>query len=68
MTVATKLEKAVTHLKSAQASFQTFALDTKDKAAQSLYRDAARETEQLIRSVEQRLGHIQEEEPEYQTQ
>lgn len=65
MTVGTKVQKALAHLKQAQAAFETFSLDTKDKSAKKMYHDAATATEVLANSLEQRLDQIQDEEPEY---
>lgn len=65
MTVGTKVQKALSHLHQAQAAFETFSLDTKDKQAKGMYRDAAEATGALAQTLEQRLNQIQEEEPEY---
>lgn len=65
MTVGVKVQKALAHLHEAQASFETFSLDTKDKQAQGMYRDAAQATKALAQTLEQRLDKIQDEEPEY---
>jgi len=65
MTVATKVEKALAHLHQAQAAFEEFSLDTKNKQAKSMYGQAAKETEGLAQSLEQRLNQIQDEEPSY---
>lgn len=67
VTVATKVQKALAHLHQAQAAFEVFALDTQDKSAQDMYRDAAKATKVLAESLEDRLEQIQEEEPEYRT-
>lgn len=67
MTVATKVARAIAHLKSAQASFESFSLETQDKSAKHMYQDAAKATESLAQSLEQRLENIQDEEPEFKS-
>lgn len=67
MTVGIKVQKALAHLHQAQAAFETFSLDTKDKQAKGMYHDAAQATEALAQTLGQRLDKIQDEEPEYQS-
>lgn len=65
MTVATNIKQTIAGLKSAQASFETFALATDNKAAKQLYQDAAQQTQSIIDNVQPRLQQIQQEEPQY---
>lgn len=67
MTVATKVGKALAHLKQAQASFESFALETKDKTAQKMYKEAADATDVLVQSLEGRLDQIRDQEPEFRS-
>lgn len=67
MTVATKVGKALAHLKQAQASFESFALETQDKAAKKMYQEAADATTVLVQSLAGRLDQIQDEEPEFRS-
>ncbi|GER68192.1 hypothetical protein BpJC7_18420 [Weizmannia acidilactici] len=68
MTVATQVTQALVGLKSAQASFEQFALQTENQQAKQLYQNAAQQTQAIIDSLEPRLQAIQTEEPQYKQQ
>ncbi|MBB6453819.1 hypothetical protein HNQ94_002270 [Salirhabdus euzebyi] len=65
MTVSAQVKQAVAGLKSAQASFEQFALQTQDKNAKQLYDNAAQQTMSLVQSLEPRVKQIEQEEPQY---
>lgn len=65
MTVGTQVKTALASLKSAQASFETFALGTDNKNAKQLYQQAAQQTQSILQSLEPRLQEIVAEEPQY---
>ncbi|MCM3692535.1 DUF1657 domain-containing protein [Neobacillus niacini] len=65
MTVGTQVKQALAGLKSAQASFETFALATDNQNAKKLYQDAAQKTQSVLDSLEPRLQEILAEEPQY---
>jgi Protein of unknown function (DUF1657) len=65
MTVGTQVTQALASLKSAQASFETFALATDNQNAKKLYQDAAQQTQSVLDSLEPRLQEILAEEPQY---
>ncbi|EIJ78177.1 hypothetical protein PB1_11474 [Bacillus methanolicus PB1] len=65
MTVGNQLKQTIAGLKSAQASFETFALGTDNKNAKQLYQSAAKQTQSIIDSIEPRLQEIIQEEPQY---
>ncbi|KHF38868.1 DUF1657 domain-containing protein [Halalkalibacter okhensis] len=65
MTVAVKFKQTLAGLKSAQASLETFALDTENQQAKQLYQQMAQQTQSVIDGLEPRLQQIQEEEPQY---
>jgi len=65
MTVGTQVKQALASLKSAQASFETFALATDNQNAKKLYQDAAQQTQTVLDSLEPRLQEILAEEPQY---
>ncbi|GAA0440498.1 DUF1657 domain-containing protein [Lentibacillus halophilus] len=65
MTVATQVKQTVAGLKSAQASFEQFALETENKQAKKLYESAAQQTQTILQSVEPRVQQIEQEEPQY---
>ncbi|MCL6592560.1 MAG: DUF1657 domain-containing protein [Alicyclobacillus sp.] len=66
MTVASQVKQTLAGLKSAQASFEQFALQTQNQQAKQLYTDAANQTKTLITTLEQRVQQLEQEEPQYQ--
>ncbi|BAC13339.1 DUF1657 domain-containing protein [Oceanobacillus iheyensis] len=65
MTVGTQVKQTIAGLKSAQASFEQFALQTENKQAQQIYQQAAQQTQAILDSVEPRMQQIEQEEPQY---
>jgi uncharacterized protein DUF1657 len=65
MTVGTQVKQALAGLKSVQASFETFALQTENQNAKQLYQQAAQQTKSVVDSLEPRLQEITSEEPQY---
>lgn len=65
MTVASQLKTAVASMKSAQASFETFALGTQNKEAKTLFTNTAQQTQNIIDQVMPRVHQIEQEEPQY---
>ncbi|GAC91940.1 hypothetical protein KN10_2376 [Anoxybacillus flavithermus NBRC 109594] len=65
MTVASSVKQTLAGLKSAQASFETFALQTENKQAKQLYQQAAQQTQAIVDLVAPRLQEIEQEEPQY---
>ncbi|WP_087973105.1 DUF1657 domain-containing protein [Oceanobacillus rekensis] len=65
MTVATQVKQTIAGLKSVQASFEQFALETDNKQAKQLYQDAAQQTMTILNNVQPRVTQIEQEEPQY---
>lgn len=65
MTVGSQVKQTIAGLKSAQASFEQFALQTENKEAKQLYENAAQQTTAILQSVEPRVQQIEQEEPQY---
>lgn len=65
MTVIKQVQQAIAGLKSSQASFEGFALQTENQQAKQLYQQAAQQTQQVIDQTNQRLQEMQQEEPQY---
>ncbi|MFB4166310.1 DUF1657 domain-containing protein [Alteribacillus sp. JSM 102045] len=65
MTVASDLKTAVANIKSAQASFESFALATENEQAKQMFQNAAQQTQQLVDTVSPRVQQIEQEEPQY---
>ena len=68
MTVINDVKTALVGLKSTQASFETFALSTENQQAKQLYKDAAKQTQSIVNSIEPRIQQIEQEEPQYKQQ
>lgn len=68
MTVASQVKQTVAGLKSAQASLETFALQTQNKQAKQMYQNAAQQTQSILDSIEPRVQQIEQEEPQYKQQ
>ncbi|MDQ0217784.1 DUF1657 domain-containing protein [Peribacillus cavernae] len=68
MTVISDVKQTFAGLKSAQASFETFALGTDNEQAKQLYEDAAKQTQAIVDSFAPRVQQIEDEEPQYRQQ
>lgn len=67
MTVATQVKQTIAGLRSAQASFEQFALQTENQQAKQLYNNAAEQTKTILQTVEARMQQIEQEEPQYKS-
>ncbi|BAU25955.1 uncharacterized protein DUF1657 [Aneurinibacillus soli] len=65
MTVSAKVKQTLSGLKSAQASLETFALETQNKQAKQAFTQNAQQTQTIIDSLEQRVQQLEQEEPQY---
>ncbi|MFS1515542.1 DUF1657 domain-containing protein [Bacillus sp. SCS-151] len=65
MTVATQVKQTIAGLKSAQASFEQFALQTENQQAKQLYEQAAQQAQQIVDLLNPRMQEIEQEEPQY---
>jgi hypothetical protein len=65
VTVASQVKTALANLKSAQASLETFALQTQDQYAKQVYTTAATQAQTIVESIQERVQQIEKEEPEY---
>lgn len=65
MTVASQVKQTLAGLKSAQASFESFALQTQNQQAKDLYTNAAQQTQAIIENLGPRVAQIEQEEPQY---
>ncbi|MGP4040645.1 DUF1657 domain-containing protein [Gracilibacillus sp. D59] len=68
MTVINDVKTTLANLKSAQASFETFALGTENQQAKQLYQQSAKDTQTIIDNLEPRVTEIEQEEPQYKQQ
>jgi len=65
VTVINQVKQTLAGLKSAQASFEGFALATDNQQAKQLYQDAAQQTQAIVDSLSPRVQQIEQEEPQY---
>ncbi len=68
MTVIDQVQQTLAGLKSAQASFETFALQTDNKQAKQMYQQAATQTQSIVDTLSPRVNQIIKEEPQYKQQ
>lgn len=65
MTVGSQVKTCLASLKSAQASLETFALNTQNQEAKSMFENAAMSTQQIVDQVSERVKQMELEEPQY---
>ena len=65
MTVGSQVKQTLAGLKSAQASFETFAIQTQNQQAKQLYTSAAQQTKAIVDTLEPRISEIEKQEPQY---
>jgi hypothetical protein len=65
VTVASQVKQTLAGLKSAQASLESFALQTDNQQAKQMYQQAAQQTQAIIDSISPRVQEIEQEEPQY---
>ena len=65
MTVASQVKQTLAGLKSAQASLESYALQTQNQQAKQLYTSAAQQAKVIVDSLEPRIGQIEQQEPQY---
>jgi len=65
LTVAAQVKQTLVGLKNAQASLESFALQTQNQQAKQLYTDAANKTGAIVNTLEPRIKQMEQEEPQY---
>ncbi|OPX85472.1 MAG: hypothetical protein A4E53_03466 [Pelotomaculum sp. PtaB.Bin104] len=65
MTVGSQVKQTLASLKSAQASLESFALQTQNQQAKQLYTNAAQQTKAILDTLEPRINEIENQEPQY---
>jgi hypothetical protein len=65
LTVAAQVKQPLAGLKNAQASLESFALQTQNQQAKQLYTDAASKTGDIVNTLEPRVQQMEKEEPQY---
>jgi hypothetical protein len=65
MTVGKKIKTTLSSLKSAQASLESFALETDSQVAKQMYTQFADQTKSIVEGMEARIKEIEAQEPQY---
>ncbi|MDO9533738.1 MAG: DUF1657 domain-containing protein [Bacillota bacterium] len=65
MTVGKKIKTTLSSLKSAQASLESFALETESQVAKQMYTQFADQTKSIVEGMEARVKEIEEQEPQF---
>lgn len=65
MTVASQIKQTLSSLKGAQASLESFALQTQNQQAKQLFTNAAQQTKSIVDTLEPRIQEIEGQEPQY---
>lgn len=65
MTVGTKMQQTIASAESVKANLKSFALETQDQQAKQMFEQLAQSMETVIQSLQSRMDHIQQEEPQY---
>ncbi|MDO9535145.1 MAG: DUF1657 domain-containing protein [Bacillota bacterium] len=65
MTVGKKLKTTLSSLKSAQADFESFALETENQTVKDSFSQFANQTKSIVEGLKTRIQEIEEEEPQY---
>jgi len=65
LTVSSQIKQTLSNLKSAQASLESFALQTQNQQAKQLFTNAAQQTKSILDTLEPRIREIESQEPQY---
>lgn len=65
MTVASQVKTCLASLKSAQASLESFALNTQNQEAKNVFETCAQTTQQVVDQISSRVTELENEEPQY---
>jgi len=65
MTVGSQVKTTLASLKSAQASLESFALETQNQQAKTMFENAAKTTQGVVDQVASRVQQLENEEPQF---
>lgn len=65
MTVGSELHKTLGMLKMASGQFQSFAMDTQDAMAKQMYTNFAKQLDQMVKDLANRVNYVEGQEPQY---
>ncbi|SDY07701.1 Protein of unknown function [Evansella caseinilytica] len=65
MTVASQVKQCVASLKNVEATLNHFAIQSQDREAANIFKDACLTTRRIVVDLERRVGELEFEEPQY---
>lgn len=65
MTVASQVKQTLASLKGARGTLRVYSTQTRDEETRSMFTDALEVTSSIIEDMEERLGTLEFEEPQY---
>ncbi|MFC4619582.1 DUF1657 domain-containing protein [Camelliibacillus cellulosilyticus] len=68
MTIGTKIQQTIASCESTLANLDSFALETQDQTAKTMYQTLAQQQKMILDQLNQRLQYVQNEEPQYSQQ
>ncbi|MGI6035029.1 MAG: DUF1657 domain-containing protein [Limnochordia bacterium] len=67
MTVASRLKQTIAAAEGVGANLKSFSLETDDENMSRAFDDLASEVDDIIAKLKGRLGHVQDQEPQYRS-
>ena len=65
MTVASQVKQTLATLKSTHATLRNYAIQSQNEATEAVFEEASETTAKIIKDLEERLKHLEFEEPQY---
>ena len=65
VTVGSQVKTTLASLKSAQACLESFALETQNQEAKTMFENAAKTTQSIVEQVSSRVQQLENEEPQF---
>jgi Protein of unknown function (DUF1657). len=65
LTVGSKVKQTLVSLKSTQSTLRIYSVQTQDRKAKCVYKEALKSTDEVIQDLERRLRAIEFQEPQY---
>ena len=65
LTIGTKIQQTIASCESTLANLDSFALETNDQAAKTMYKSLSQQQKTILDQLNQRLQYVQQEEPQY---
>lgn len=65
MTVGSKVKQTLVSLKSTQSTLRMYSIQTQDRKAKLVYKEALKATDEVVQDLERRLRILEFQEPQY---